>query len=328
MNKNIMRKTTLALLLAAFAATPVTLASCGDDDDQPTPVVPPSGQANDLTMDRVTGTWARVHSRGTETENGRLEESWDKNVEHDKDCFVFYPDGRVVLMDYDDDQRRWHPDGEARFGIEAGKATFQNGTLRDVRIVSCTDTEMVIVYTVFDDGNPNDVKQYTDKLRKTSQRTDVLDTYNPSQWTENDYWDDNAASATGLTQEDVVGTWQITHSMGKTIAEGKVTDKWNKDVTRENDHFVFHADGRVVLMEPNDNPTLFHADGEAKYTIQNGQAVFTDGTICAMRILSCTPTEMKIHYIEYEDRARLVADCHTETLRLVSRSTSFLPTSK
>lgn len=137
MKKKMMKKFHLLLLLAAMFSLPVTLTSCGDDDDDDNvSITIPTGTATNLTMERVVGTWKRIHSSGKEIKNGRVTKQWDKNVERDQDHFVFYADGRCLLLDYEDDQRLWEVEERASFSIQNGCATFQGGTLRDVRIVS------------------------------------------------------------------------------------------------------------------------------------------------------------------------------------------------
>lgn len=329
MEKKNKRLPLLPLLLAALLCLPLALASCGDDDDDPTVVPPPSGTATDLTMDKVSGTWLRVHSRGTETENGTVTDTWDQNIEDDQDYFVFYTDGRCLRLDYDDDMRQWEADGQATFAISSGTATFRDGTIAGARIVSCDGTQMVITYTITEAGDTKEVKQYTDTLRLTSRRTDVLSIFDPSTLKPEDLWDDNAPSATGLALEDVKGTWQIVHSKGLELQNGTVSHMWDRDAEADNEYFVFHADGRASLMEPkeeNGTATFFESDGEAMFSIQNGQAVFQDGTLRSMRIISCKDGEMTIHYQSDEDKATSTVERHTETLRRLSERTDFLPT--
>ena len=81
MKKKMMKKFHLLLLLAAMFSLPVTLTSCGDDDDDDNvSITIPTGAATNLTMERVVGTWKRIHSRGKEIKNGRGTKQWDKNV--------------------------------------------------------------------------------------------------------------------------------------------------------------------------------------------------------------------------------------------------------
>lgn len=330
MNYKVMKKSYFLLLLAALFSLPVALTSCGDDDDDNINVIPPTGTATNLTMENVVGTWKRIHSRGTETKNGKVTKRWDKNVEYEQEHFVFYADGRCVLLDYEDDLRLWEIEETASFSIRDGRATFQNGTLRDVRIVSCTDKEMVIVYTIYDDGDPNDVEQYIDTLSLSSHRTDLLGIYDPSTERPGDYWDENAPSAMGLTIKDIKGTWLITHSKGQIVEGGKITSTWNRDVTSKQNHFVFYNDGRAVFMESKvdskDQAPYWTANGSAMFTLKDGQAVFSDGTLCAMKILSIKGDEMTVHYLRYQDKTFSIVERHTETLKLTTNNTNFLIT--
>lgn len=331
MKKKMMKKFHLLLLLTAMFSLPVTLTSCGDDDDDDNvSITIPTGTATNLTMERVVGTWKRIHSSGKEIKNGRVTKQWDKNVERDQDHFVFYADGRCLLLDYEDDQRLWEVEERASFSIQNGCATFQGGTLRDVRIVSCTDYEMVIVYTIYDDGDPNDVEQYVDTLSLSSHRTDLLGIYDPSTERPGDYWNENAPSATGLTMRDIKGTWLITHSKGQIVEGGKITSTWNRDVTSKQNHFVFYNDGRAVFMEIKgdykDQTPYWTVNGSAMFTLKDGQAIFSDGTLCAMKILSLKGNEMTVHYLRYQDKTFSVMERHTETLKLTTDNTDFLIT--
>lgn len=119
MKKKMMKKFHLLLLLTAMFSLPVTLTSCGDDDDDDNvSITIPTGTATNLTMERVVGTWKRIHSSGKEIKNGRVTKQWDKNVERDQDHFVFYADGRCLLLDYEDDQRLWEVEERASFSIQ------------------------------------------------------------------------------------------------------------------------------------------------------------------------------------------------------------------
>ena len=89
---------------------------------------------------------------------------------------------------------------------------------------------------------------------------------------------------------DIKGTWLITHSKGQIVEGGKITSTWNRDVTSKQNHFVFYNDGRAVFMEIKgdykDQTPYWTANGSAMFTLKDGQAIFSDGTLCAMKILS------------------------------------------
>lgn len=324
MKKKTFRAAAYTLLLTALCTTTLTLTACGDDDGDTTPITPPTTEVSNLTQNMLTGTWKRIHSRGQETENGRVTDTWDKNVERDNEFFVFYTDGRTVRYDYEDDFRKYVAEAQTTYTLSAGRATFANGTLSNVRIAEYSDNQMVIVYTLRDDDDPNELKQYIDTLRRTSERTDVLDIYDGSTTNPTDLWNPNAPDATNLTKANLQGTWQVTNSKGYTLDNGKVTEPWNKNVERDNDYFVIYPEGNLQLMEFDDDRQAWKIDGQATFSLLDGRATFTSNTLLSLRVLECDGQQMTLQYYTQDAYFSTVQDRYTQTLRRISERTDFL----
>lgn len=324
MNKKSILHPSLWLLLAALLCTPVALPSCGDDDDPATPVTPPSGEDTQLTQDKLTGTWLRIHSRGQETKSGTVTDTWDKDVEREQDYFVFYTDGRAVRYEYEDDYRRWVAEAEAGYTVQNGRAVFTTGTLRQVRIVACSSDEMVIVYTLQDDDDPTELKQYTDTLRRTSQRTDQLDIYDPSTERLTDLYDPDATEATTLTAAAMQGTWQVTQSKGYTLDGGKAGDRWNRDARGDNEYFIVYPEGSVTRMTFDYQHQAWKRDGQATFTLRDGRAAFQSTYFLGLRILALADGQMTLHYYTQDQYFSSIQDRYTKTLSRVSERTDFI----
>lgn len=324
MNKKSIFHPSLWLLLAALLCTPLVLTSCGDDDDPSSPVTPPNGEATQLTQAQLTGTWKRIHSRGQETKNGAVSDTWDKNVEAEQGYFVFYTDGRVVRYEYEDDYRRYVAEAEASYAVQDGRAVFTTGTLRQVRIVSCDGDQMVIVYTLQDDDDPTELKQYTDTLRRSSQRTDQLDIYDPSTERLTDLYDPNAPEATTLTAAAMQGTWQVTVNKGYTLAEGSAEDRWNRDARGDNEYFIVYPEGSITRMTFDFQHQAWKRDGQATFTLQDGRATFQSTYFRDLRILALDNGQMTLHYYTLDQYFSSIQDRYTKTLSRVSERTDFI----
>ena len=323
MNKKSFLNPSLWLLFAALLCTPLVLTSCGDDDPD-TPVTPPSGETTQLTQAQLTGTWKRIHSRGQETKNGTVTDTWDKDVERKQDYFVFYTDGRAVLYDYKDDYRRWVAEASASYTLQDGRAVFATGSLREVRIVSCSGDEMVIVYTLQDDDDPTELKQYTDTLRRTSQRTDQLDIYDPTSEQLTDLYNPNAPEATTLTAAAMQGTWQVTTNKGYTLNKDKVGDRWNRDARGDNEYFIIYPEGSIKLQTFHYQMQAWKVDGQGTFALQDGRATFQSTYFLNLRILSLSGDQITLHYYTQDPYFSYIQDYYTKTLTRVSERTDFL----
>ena len=323
MNKKSILNPSLWLLLAALLCTPLALTSCGDDDPD-TPVTPPSGEATQLTQAQLTGTWKRIHSRGQETKNGTVTDMWDKDIEGQQDYFVFYADGRAVRYDYEINYRRWVAEAEAGYSVQNGRAVFTTGSLREVRIVSCSGDEMVIVYTLQDDDDPTELKQYTDTLHRTSQRTDQLDIYDPSTVQLTDLYDPDATEATTLTAAAMQGTWQVTTNKGYTLYKDKVGDRWNRDARSDNEYFIIYPEGSIKLQTFHYQQQAWRVDGQAPFSIQDGRATFQSTYFLNLRILALNGDQITLHYCTQNPYLSYIQDYYTKTLTRVSERTDFI----
>lgn len=323
MNKKSILNPSLWLLLAALLCTPLALTSCGDDDPD-TPVTPPSGEATQLTQAQLTGTWKRIHSRGQETKNGTVTDMWDKDIEGQQDYFVFYADGRAVRYDYEINYRRWVAEAEAGYSVQNGRAVFTTGSLREVRIVSCSGDEMVIVYTLQDDDDPTELKQYTDTLHRTSQRTDQLDIYDPSTVQLTDLYDPDATEATTLTAAAMQGTWQVTTNKGYTLYKDKVGDRWNRDARSDNEYFIIYPEGSIKLQTFHYQQQAWRVDGQATFSIQDGRATFQSTYFLNLRILALNGDQITLHYCTQNPYLSYIQDYYTKTLTRVSERTDFI----
>ena len=180
-------KDRLQFLIMAFCLVigGVTLASCGDDDDDnltkddstkvdSTKV--DGTHTSKLSMDDLVGTWKITHMKSVEYNGkGEIKDERDESWEDEKDYIVFYPDGRVCYYEYSEDEYgsdgEWHEDGKTKLIIENGRPMFFGGDFSDPKILSLSGNEMTFQWTFKDYDR---VEKNIAKLRRESKRTDVL----------------------------------------------------------------------------------------------------------------------------------------------------------
>ena len=177
----------LQFLIMAFCLVigGITLASCGDDDDDN--LTKDDSTKNDstkvdgthtskLSMDDLVGTWKITHMKSVEYNGkGEIKDERDESWEDKKDYIVFYPDGRVCYYEYSEDEYgsdgEWDEEGKSKFIIENGRPMFFGGDFSDPKILSLSGNEMTFQWTFKDYDR---VEKNIAKLRRESKRTDVL----------------------------------------------------------------------------------------------------------------------------------------------------------
>lgn len=180
-------KDRLQFLIMAFCLVigDITLASCGDDDDDN--LTKDDSTKNDstkvdgthtskLSMDDFVGTWKITHWKSVEYNGaGEIKNESDESWENEKEYIVFYPDGRVCYYEFSEDEYgsdgEWHEDGKTKLIIENGRPMFFGGDFLDPKILSLSGNEMTFQWTFKDYDR---VEKNTAKLRRESKRTDVL----------------------------------------------------------------------------------------------------------------------------------------------------------
>lgn len=180
-------KDRLQFLIMAFCLVigGITLASCGDDDDDN--LTKDDSTKNDstkvdgthtskLSMDDFVGTWKITHWKSVEYNGaGEIKNESDESWENEKEYIVFYPDGRVCYYEFSEDEYgsdgEWHEDGKTKLIIENGRPMFFGGDFLDPKILSLSGNEMTFQWTFKDYDR---VEKNTAKLRRESKRTDVL----------------------------------------------------------------------------------------------------------------------------------------------------------
>lgn len=180
-------KDRLQFLIMAFCLVigGITLASCGDDDDDnltkddstkvdSTKV--DGTHTSKLSMDDLVGTWKITHMKSVEYNGkGEIKDESDESWEDKKDYIVFYPDGRVCYYEYSEDEYgsdgEWDEEGKSKFIIENGRPMFFGGDFSDPKILSLSGNEMTFQWTFKDYDR---VEKNIAKLRRESKRTDVL----------------------------------------------------------------------------------------------------------------------------------------------------------
>lgn len=180
-------KDRLQFLIMAFCLVigGITLASCGDDDDDN--LTKDDSTKNDstkvdgthtskLSMDDFVGTWKITHWKSVEYNGaGEIKNESDESWENEKEYIVFYPDGRVCYYEYSEDEYgsdgEWHEDGKTKLIIENGRPMFFGGDFSDPKILSLSGNEMTFQWTFKDYDR---VEKNIAKLRRESKRTDVL----------------------------------------------------------------------------------------------------------------------------------------------------------
>ncbi len=180
-------KDRLQFLIMAFCLVigGITLASCGDDDDDnltkddSTKVDSTKVDGtltSKLSMDDLVGTWKITHMKSVEYNGkGEIKDESDESWENEKDYIVFYPDGRVCYYEYSEDEYgsdgEWDEEGKSKFIIENGRPMFFGGDFSDPKILSLSGNEMTFQWTFKDYDR---VEKNIAKLRRESKRTDVL----------------------------------------------------------------------------------------------------------------------------------------------------------
>ena len=180
-------KDRLQFLIMAFCLVigGITLASCGDDDDDnltkddstkvdSTKV--DGTHTSKLSMDDLVGTWKITHMKSVEYNGkGEIKDESDESWEDKKDYIVFYPDGRVCYYEYSEDEYgsdgEWDEEGKSKFIIENGRPMFFGGDFSDPKILSLSGNEMTFQWTFKDYVY---VKKNIAKLHRETKRTDVL----------------------------------------------------------------------------------------------------------------------------------------------------------
>ena len=180
-------KDRLQFLIMAFCLVigGITLASCGDDDDDN--LTKDDSTKNDstkvdgthtskLSMDDLVGTWKITHMKSVEYNGkGEIRDERDESWEDKKDYIVFYPDGRVCYYEYSEDEYgsdgEWDEEGKSKFIIENGRPMFFGGDFSDPKILSLSGNEMTFQWTFKDYDR---VEKNIAKLHRESKRTDVL----------------------------------------------------------------------------------------------------------------------------------------------------------
>ena len=175
-------KDRLQFLIMAFCLVigGITLASCGDDDDDNSTKVDSTKvdgtHTSELSMDDLVGTWKITHMKSVEYNGkGEIKDESDESWENEKDYIVFYPDGRVCYYEYSEDEYgsdgEWDEEGKSKFIIENGRPMFFGGDFSDPKILSLSGNEMTFQWTFKDYDR---VEKNIAKLRRESKRTDVL----------------------------------------------------------------------------------------------------------------------------------------------------------
>lgn len=175
-------KDRLQFLIMAFCLVigGITLASCGDDDDdnhtKDDSTKVDGTHTSKLSMDDLVGTWKITHMKSVEYNGkGEIKDESDESWEDKKDYIVFYPDGRVCYYEYSEDEYgsdgEWDEEGKSKFIIENGRPMFFGGDFSDPKILSLSGNEMTFQWTFKDYDR---VEKNIAKLRRESKRTDVL----------------------------------------------------------------------------------------------------------------------------------------------------------
>lgn len=170
-------KDRLQFLIMAFCLVigGITLASCGDDDDDNSTIVDGT-HTSELSMNDFVGTWKITHMKSVEYNGrGEIKDESDESWEDKKDYIVFYPDGRVCYYEFSEDEYGsdgvWHEDGKTKLIIENGRPMFFGGDFLDPKILSLSGNEMTFQWTFKDYDR---IEKNITKLRRESKRTDVL----------------------------------------------------------------------------------------------------------------------------------------------------------
>ena len=180
-------KDRLQFLIMAFCLVigGITLASCGDDDDDNSTkddstkndsTKVDGTHTSELSMDDLVGTWKITHMKSVEYNGkGEIKDESDESWENEKDYIVFYPDGRVCYYECSENEYGsegvWHEDGKSKLIIENGRPMFFGGDFSDPKILSLSGNEMTFQWMF---KNSDKIEKNIAKLHRESKRTDVL----------------------------------------------------------------------------------------------------------------------------------------------------------
>lgn len=132
-------------------------------------------------------------------------------------------------------------------------------------------------------------------------------------------------TSTGITKDDLVGTWKVVYGEYTRLEDGTVVEEEKGNVEAENNCYVIYSDNKACFMEYSDGENRWHEDGTMVYTLYNGK-VNVLGAFDYFKLSFPNPDEMVFDYAFTEDKAGVVVvKKNIEKMVRISKETDVLP---